>query len=381
MLGGGRPAVAAASGEPSREGVLVTGTGAVFGEPDLFTAEFAVETEASTVGDALERANTAATRMRNALVRAGIARADLQTSNVGISSKFNDDRDIIGYSVNQGLTAKIRNLPRAGAVLSAGIAAGGNAARLNGVSFSIENDTALLAEARKKAFADARGKAELYAKEAGRPLGRVVTISEVAPTFGPPSPQYSMAAYDARVPLEPGKQQLTATVTVEWALAAPAPVTATLARMPAKPRLTNAQRAVLVEATSRFRDVKKAIAAGYRPTKDCVPGMGFHYAKPELTGDMKIDPALPEILVYTAAAGGSVRLAALEYFKADADGNLKTADDRPTLLSHPFDGPMAGHPVPPGQPPMPVHYDLHVWLYQNNPAGELTSMNPDVTCQ
>lgn len=157
-----------------------------------------------------------------------------------------------------------------------------------------------------------------------------------------------------------------------------------LARTPDKPyasvHLTSGQRAVLLAATRRFRDVRQAVAAGYLPTKDCVPGMGFHYTKPALAGDVNIDPVLPDILVYTPAAGGSVRLGALEYFRADADGNLKTAGDRPTLFGHPFDGPMAGHPLPPGQPPMPVHYDLHVWLYQANPSGELTSENPKVTC-
>jgi hypothetical protein len=146
-------------------------------------------------------------------------------------------------------------------------------------------------------------------------------------------------------------------------------------------RLTSGQRAVLLAATRRFRDVKRAVAAGYLPTKDCVPGMGFHYTKPALAGDVNIDPTLPDILVYTPAAGGSVRLGALEYFRADADGNLKTAEDRPTLFGHPFDGPMAGHPMPPGQPPMPVHYDLHVWLYQTNPSGELKSENPRVNCE
>jgi hypothetical protein len=153
------------------------------------------------------------------------------------------------------------------------------------------------------------------------------------------------------------------------------------ARTPKTARLTGAQRAVLVEATHRFRDVRRAIAAGYRPTPDCVPGMGFHYTKPALAGDPNVDPTQPEILVYVPAAGGAVRLGALEYFRADTDGDLKTDEDRPTLFGHPFDGPMAGHPLPPGVPPMPVHYDLHVWLYQPNPAGELTSQNPDVDCR
>jgi hypothetical protein len=145
-------------------------------------------------------------------------------------------------------------------------------------------------------------------------------------------------------------------------------------------RLTSKQRAVLVAATYRFRDVKQAFAAGYLPTKDCVPGMGYHYTNPALTGDKNIDPTLPEILVYAPTAGGFVRLAALEYFRADDDGNLRTAEDRPTLFGHRFDGPMAGHPLPPGVPPMPVHYDLHVWLYRTNPSGQLASENPRVTC-
>jgi hypothetical protein len=180
-------------------------------------------------------------------------------------------------------------------------------------------------------------------------------------------------------------RRLAAVLATACACAAVNAVAGTaLARTPDRPRatarLTNEQRVVLLAATRRFRDVKQAIAAGYRPTRDCVPGMGFHYTKPALAADTNIDPVLPEILVYTPAAGGSVRLAALEYFRADADRNLRTAADRPTLFGHKFDGPMAGHPLPPGQPPMPVHYDLHVWLYQTNPNGELTSENPKINC-
>jgi hypothetical protein len=145
-------------------------------------------------------------------------------------------------------------------------------------------------------------------------------------------------------------------------------------------RLTGPQRAVLLAATRRFRDVGQAVAAGYVPTKDCVPGMGFHYVKPALAADTNIDPTLPEVLVYTPAADGAVRLGALEYFRADADQNLKTDEDRPTLFGQPFNGPMEGHPMPPGQPPMPIHYDLHVWLYQANPSGQLATTSPLVDC-
>ncbi|MFC7534001.1 SIMPL domain-containing protein [Actinoplanes sp. GCM10030250] len=220
---GARPALASTSAvvDSSRESVLVTGTGRVFGEPDTLAAEFGVETTASTVGEALKGANTAATRMRDALVRAGITKADLQTSNVSINTKQDDDQKVTGYTVVQGLTAKIRELPRAGEVISAATAAGGDAARLNGVSYAIEDDAALLTDARKKAFADARGKAELYAREAGRTLGRVVKVSEGNPTYGGPGDRDKMVAAmpmaDSSVPIEPGRQALTVSVTVEWA--------------------------------------------------------------------------------------------------------------------------------------------------------------------
>jgi len=195
--------------------VLVTGTGEVSGKPDTLTVDFGVETSGATVGQALDGAGGAATRMRDALVRAGVDRADLQTSNFSVGSKVNDAQAIIGYTVTEGLTAKIRDLARAGELMSGAIAAGGDSARLNGVSFAIENDAALLAQARKDAFADARQKAEVYARAAARPLGRVLTVSETGGSVTPFSPS---AAMDLRLPIEPGRQRVSITVSVEWAL-------------------------------------------------------------------------------------------------------------------------------------------------------------------
>nr|WP_231859052.1 SIMPL domain-containing protein [Actinoplanes missouriensis] len=205
----------------SKDSVLVTGTGQVSGKPDTLSVNLGVEISAASVADAMSRANAAATRMRDALVKTGVEKVDLQTSDAGINPQRNDKGDITSYTVNQGLTAKIRNLPKAGATISAAIAAGGDAARLSGATFLIEDDAALLAEARKKAFADARAKAQLYAREAGRLLGRVIRVSEETPSYGRPYGQDMAsalkAAADSAVPIEPGRQQLSVTVTVEWA--------------------------------------------------------------------------------------------------------------------------------------------------------------------
>lgn len=144
--------------------------------------------------------------------------------------------------------------------------------------------------------------------------------------------------------------------------------------------LTGAQRGVVREATKRFRDVDVAIAAGYLPTDDCVElpgvgGMGYHYVHPGLASDTKIDPTMPEILVYQKTKHGSLRLGALEWFIVDDDQDLATDADRPTLMGHPFEGPMDGH-----EPGMPIHFDLHAWVYEHNPAGELAAFNPSVHC-
>jgi hypothetical protein len=108
--------------------------------------------------------------------------------------------------------------------------------------------------------------------------------------------------------------------------------------------------------------------------------MGRHYVNPKLAADATIDPVRPEVLLYVPGPHGSVRLVGIEYLKPDADGTITTDTDRPTLFAHPFDGPKTGHEVPPGTPPMPVHYDLHVWLYLTNPAGQLATLNERIIC-
>ena len=133
-------------------------------------------------------------------------------------------------------------------------------------------------------------------------------------------------------------------------------------------------------ATRRFRDVKVAREAGYAATGECAQdpkygGMGIHYANEELIADGELDVTKPEVLVYQPMPSGKLRLGAVEYFQAGADQDLATDPDRPYLFGLPFDGPMLGH-----EPGMPVHYDLHVWLYRHNPAGMFAAWNPRVHC-
>jgi uncharacterized protein len=205
----------------AREGVLVSATGEVLGVPDTLRADFAVATTAVTVDEALNQANAAMTRMQDALASGGVAKADLQTSDVGINSTHGKQGAITVYAVNEGLTARIRTISEAGSLIAASVAAGGDAARLLGVSFEVEKDDALLAAARRKAFADAQAKAELYAAESGQTLGQVMSVTETMPQYGPVGLQFAESSaalpMPSGVPIEPGRQPSVVTVTVEWA--------------------------------------------------------------------------------------------------------------------------------------------------------------------
>ena len=126
-------------------------------------------------------------------------------------------------------------------------------------------------------------------------------------------------------------------------------------------------------ASARFHSVVQAKRAGYVRESPCIPGEGIHYGNMSLMGDTVVDPKRPELLLYETKPNGKLRLVGVEYFKVDADQNVSTDADRPSLFGRAFDGPMLGHF--PGQP---IHYDLHVWLWEPNPNGMFALPNPTV---
>ena len=225
--GGTTPAVAAtgssdASGDRARDGVLVSGTGEVTGRPDTLVAQFGTEATAGSVDEALARADRALGRITDALRKGGVDEADLQTAGLDIYPQYSDDgRQVTGYQAQQQLTVTFRDVDAAGRLIGRAVSAGGDAARLSGLSFRIDDDSALLADARRKAFDDAKAKAELYGDAAGRGLGRVVSVTETVTGNDNPYPMSDYyAARDVAgakaVELQPGQQQLSVTVTVEW---------------------------------------------------------------------------------------------------------------------------------------------------------------------
>lgn len=127
-------------------------------------------------------------------------------------------------------------------------------------------------------------------------------------------------------------------------------------------------------ATVKYQDVDVALAAGYIPVSSCeeLSGegvMGIHYLHPGLASDNRIVPTKPELLLYVPDGDG-LRLAGVEYFMAE-----KAAKKRPTVFGRPFDGPMDGH-----SDGMPRHFDLHFWVWDENPNGITAPWNPALSC-
>jgi uncharacterized protein len=230
LLGHGGTSVSpasAATGDPtpanSAQGVTVSGTGEVIGRPDTLVADFGTEATGSTVSSALSRADHAMKRVTDTLQHNGVDSKDLQTAGLDIYPQYsNDGRTVTGYQASQDLTVTFRDVDKAGGLISKAVSAGGDAVRMSGLSFRIDDDSTLLADARGKAFDDAKSKAQLYGDASGRGLGQVVDVSETVSGQDTPYPVPYAASADAlrgkSVDVQAGQQQLSVTVTVTWSL-------------------------------------------------------------------------------------------------------------------------------------------------------------------
>jgi len=204
--------------------VSVGGIGRIAGTPDTMALQLQVETRGGDVSKALAAANAAQRRVVASLKANRVAAADVQTSGLGVHANYNYDngkQTLIDYMATQSLTVKLRDLGKAGATISAAVTAGGNDVRVHGASLDLESNGALVVEARASAFADAKAKAEQYAKLSGRQLGAVSTVTEHVQD-SPPVPLREMAgaadAAKSSVPIERGSQEVAVHVQVVWSL-------------------------------------------------------------------------------------------------------------------------------------------------------------------
>jgi uncharacterized protein YggE len=200
--------------------VTVAGIGTVSAAPDMAEIITGVVTQAPTAAQALAANRQAMERLLEALGTLGVAARDIQTVNINVSPLRRQGRDgqppeITGYEVTNQVRVKVRDLSRLGRVLDQQVGQGANL--VYGIQFGRQEPAPLLDEARKRAMADARRKAELYAAAASLKVGRVAAVQEA----GAASPRPEMAprmAMSAAVPVAPGEQELQASVTVTFTL-------------------------------------------------------------------------------------------------------------------------------------------------------------------
>ena len=197
------------------------GSGAASGPSDTAEVNAGVVTQAATASQAMSQNSAAMEQALKALTALGIADRDIHTTNVSIvplrappQTGRQQPSPVVGYEVTNQVRVRVRNLAVLGRLLDTLVSQGANA--LGGIAFSIADPTPLLEQARIKAIADARQKAQVYAAAAGVKLGRVIFIRDT--TAGLPRPMAARGMSSAAVPIAPGEQELEVSVSVTYAL-------------------------------------------------------------------------------------------------------------------------------------------------------------------
>jgi uncharacterized protein len=203
--------------------VTVVGSGKVQGVPDTLTADVAIEFIAPDATGAMNQTNDRQQAVINALVGAGMERKDIRTTQVSLEPRYSNPGPsgtaaITGYRAGNGIEVRIHPADSASKLLAVIVDNGGDATRISSVRYSIADDSQLVKDARARAFDDAKKRAEQYAQLSGLRLGKVLSITEgtsAAPLTGAPAPPRAMAS---PVPVEPGQQTVSFSVTAVWEL-------------------------------------------------------------------------------------------------------------------------------------------------------------------
>ena len=199
--------------------ISVTGEATVSVPPDLAEIDGGVTSEAKTAREASEANNAAMGKVLQALKGAGIEEKDVQTARLSLQPQSAPNRSgpsaIAGYRASNRVTVRVRDVTKVANVIDTLVGAGAN--EIGGINFVVSQASKLLDEARERAVADARRKAEIYAKAAGVTLGAPLGISEEGNSA--PVPYRRMAAGMAvSAPVAQGEETLAVTVSVSWAI-------------------------------------------------------------------------------------------------------------------------------------------------------------------
>jgi hypothetical protein len=203
--------------------ISVTGEASISAPPDLAQLDAGVASDGKTAREASEANNAAMAKVMAALKGAAIEDKDFQTSRLSLQPQYAPNRSgpspIVGYRASNRVTVKVHDVSKVAGVIDALVGAGAN--DIGNIGFTVSQASKLLDDAREKALADARRKAEIYAKAAGVTLGAPLSIAEE----GAPAPVFrgrmmAAAPMATSTPIAQGEETLSVTVSVSWAIKA-----------------------------------------------------------------------------------------------------------------------------------------------------------------
>ena len=201
----------------------INATGEVTRVPDVAIISAGVTSRAATASAALQDSADRMSKVLAALKRAGVEDRDVQTSNVSLNPEYrypeNQAPQLVGYTASNSVTVRFRDIRNSGKILDALVGQGAN--QISGPNLIVDKPEAALDEARSKAIAIGRARADLYARSLGMRVVRVVSVNEnggyAPPPPAPPMPVMAMQrAADTRI--EPGEQKLQVNVAMTFEL-------------------------------------------------------------------------------------------------------------------------------------------------------------------
>jgi uncharacterized protein YggE len=200
----------------------VVATGEVSRVPNVAIISAGVVSRAANASGALQDGAARMQRVLAALKRAGIADRDIQTSNVSLNPEYrypeNQPPQLVGYTASNTVTVRFRDIRTSGKILDALVAEGAN--QINGPNLTVDQPEAALDEARAKAIAIGRARADLYARSLGMRVARIVSVGESGGSYPPPPMPVVMEARaaGAMTKIEPGEQKLQVSLAMTFEL-------------------------------------------------------------------------------------------------------------------------------------------------------------------
>jgi uncharacterized protein YggE len=202
----------------------VNATGEVTRVPDVAIISAGVVSRSTTASAALQDTANRMDRVLAALKRAGVADRDIQTSSVNLNAEYrypeNQAPQLVGYTASNTVTIHFRDIRSSGKILDALVGQGAN--QISGPNLVVDKPEAALDEARAKAIAIGRARADLYARSLGMRVARVVAVSEsggyAPPPPAPPMPMMARAYDSAESKIVPGVQKLQVNVAMTFEL-------------------------------------------------------------------------------------------------------------------------------------------------------------------